>query len=94
MDGDRLDRRTLLRLLLLAPANVRLVFVAGALCEAFLVILSFAIRRTAADDPGLQPTVTALIKTLLYIEVVVGIAVVMGIFALITLRLLRHGDPP
>ena len=94
MDDGKFDKQSLFRLLQLAPENVRLVFVAGAICEVFLVMLSFIIRRTAAGDLALQSTVVVLVKAVLYVEVGVGIGVVAGIIALTALHLLRRSPSP
>ena len=85
MDESQQATRLLLRLLPFAPADVGRVCIAGALCEALLVLVSFVVKGTAGDDPALQPTVTGLVKAILYTEVIVGILTVLLMLTLTVL---------
>ena len=52
-----------------------------------LVLVSFVVKSTAGDDPGLKSTVTAMVKVILYTEVGVGILTVLCVLALTGLYL-------
>lgn len=71
--------RLFLRLLRYAHADVVRVFITGAICEVFLVIVSLVIKSTAGDDPDLKPTSIVLVKVILYAEV--GTAILTILFA-------------
>ena len=90
MDELQQATRLFLSLLRVAPAGLGYTCIAGALCEAFLILVSFAVKGTAGDDPALEPTVTGILKAILYAEFIVGILTVLFMVALMVVYLLNR----